>query len=197
MRIALRARRSTRPILRWAQFSLWVAGIAALGYCLFEVGAGWLYQARESRGFDLAIQKDQPRSDRASPGAGALIGRLQIPRLGMTVMVVEGVDENELRRGAGHIPGTTPPDQHGNVAIAAHRDTFFRPLRNIRRNDTIQLTTLHGVYKYRVVSTAVVKPDDVQVLDSTSRDTLTLITCYPFYFVGAAPERFIVRAARS
>jgi sortase A len=112
-------------------------------------------------------------------------------------MIVEGVTEPELRLGSGHIPGTALPGERGNVAIAGHRDTVFRPLRSIQANDFIQLVTLDGRYGYRVVSTQIVGPSDVQVLNPTRRDTLTLVTCYPFYFVGPAPKRFIVRAVRS
>ena len=111
-------------------------------------------------------------------------------------MVVEGVDERDLKRAAGHIPGTALPGETGNIGIAAHRDTFFRPLRFIEKSDAITLRTLHGTYRYRVVSTKVVAPDDVQVLYPTGRDTLTLVTCFPFYYIGAAPHRFIVTARR-
>ena len=111
-------------------------------------------------------------------------------------MVVQGVSAGDLRRAAGHIPGTALPGEPGNVGIAAHRDTFFRPLRLIAPNDTITLTTLQGAYRYRVVSTEIVKPDAVDVLHPTSRDTLTLVTCFPFYYVGSAPQRFIVHAER-
>jgi sortase A len=101
-----------------------------------------------------------------------------------------------LRRAVGHIAGTALPGQTGNIGIAAHRDTFFRPLRNIRRDDVITLTTLGGEYHYRVVSTKIVDPNDVAVLNSDGKEILTLVTCYPFYFIGSAPNRFIVRAAR-
>ncbi len=110
--------------------------------------------------------------------------------------MAEGVDTLTLRRAAGHIPGTALPGQPGNVGIAGHRDRFFRPLRNIRRNDIITLTTLLGEYRYRVVSTKIVSPSDVGVLDPSVNEILTLVTCYPFYFVGSAPSRFIVRAER-
>ena len=99
--------------------------------------------------------------------------------------------------GPGHIPGTPLPGEAGNVAIAGHRDTFFRPLRLIRKNDTIILTTDRGEDQYHVVSTSIVRPDEIQVLYPTGRDTLTLVTCYPFDYVGPAPNRFIVRAERS
>src|SRR5260370_589049 len=96
----------------------------------------------------------------------------------------------------GHIPGTAVPGQTGNVGISGHRDTFFRPLRNIRQNDTITVTTLVGEYRYRVVSTKIVGPSDVAVLGRSGKEILTLVTCYPFYFVGSAPDRFVVRAER-
>ena len=112
-------------------------------------------------------------------------------------MILEGTDDVTLRRAVGHIPGTSLPGQKGNVAIAGHRDTFFRGLRNIHRGDAITLTTLKGSYRYRVDSTEVVDPQDAEVLYESDDATLTLITCYPFYFVGSAPRRFIVRAHKS
>jgi sortase A len=111
--------------------------------------------------------------------------------------VAEGVDKLTLRRAVGHIPGTGMPGEPGNVGLAAHRDTFFRPLQNIRRGDAITLTTLAGEYRYRVVSTKIVSPLDVGVLDPSGSEVLTLVTCYPFYFIGPAPSRFIVRAERA
>jgi sortase A len=101
-----------------------------------------------------------------------------------------------LRHAVGHIPGTPLPGQQGNVGLAGHRDTFFRGLRNIQKDDEITLTTLHGSYRYRVDSTRIVRPEDTKVLAATADDFLTLVTCYPFYFVGPAPKRFIVRAHR-
>ncbi len=125
-----------------------------------------------------------------------LIGRIDIERLGVSVIVIEGSSPTVLRRAAGHIEGTALPGQPGNVGISAHRDTFFRPLRNIRKNDVITLTTPNGEYRYRVLSTQVVNPRDIAVLSPNGDQVLTLVTCYPFYFVGPAPKRFIVRAAR-
>lgn len=129
-------------------------------------------------------------------GRSAVIGRLAIPRLGVEVMVREGADESTLRRAVGHIPGTALPGAPGNVALAAHRDTFFRPLRNIRKDDAIDLQTEYGTYRYLVRSTKIVSPRDVEVLKASSTDTLTLVTCYPFYYIGSAPKRFIVRATQ-
>jgi sortase A len=141
-------------------------------------------QAAQSAGDPTGL-RDQ-RSDRPH----------EIARLGLSVIIIEGDDGKTLRRAAGHVRGTALPGQLGNVGITAHRDTFFRPLRNIQLDDVITLTTLQGEYRYRVVSTKVVRPADVAVLDSTGGEILTLVTCHPFYFVGAAPNRFIVRAER-
>jgi sortase A len=124
------------------------------------------------------------------------IGRLEIPRLQLTVMVREGADEGTLRRAVGHIPGTALPGRIGNVGLAGHRDTFFRPLRDIHKGDAIDLQTESGTYHYVVRSTEIVGPRDVGVLAASGGETLTLVTCYPFYYVGSAPKRFIVRAAQ-
>lgn len=125
-----------------------------------------------------------------------LVGRLSIPRLRVSSVVREGVGEDTLRIALGHIPGTAMPGQEGNVGLAGHRDTIFRPLRDIRKNDLIQLETVHGNYTYQVESTAIVKPEDVSVLKAIDRPVLTLVTCYPFYYVGSAPDRFIVKAVQ-
>ena len=108
----------------------------------------------------------------------------------MKVMVMEGDQSHTLRLGAGHIPGTP-------MAIAGHRDTFFRPLKDIKVADKIRVTTPENITEYRVVSTKIVGPDDTWVLEDKSEDKLTLITCYPFYYVGPAPKRFIVEAVKN
>jgi len=123
-----------------------------------------------------------------------LIGRIKIPRLGINAMVREGAGEETLRTAIGHIPETALPGISGNVGIAGHRDTFFRPLRNIKHDDRITLETERGTYQYEVQSVQIVKPQDVSVLAPTKSPTLTLVTCYPFYYVGSAPKRFIVHA---
>jgi sortase A len=109
-------------------------------------------------------------------------------------MVVQGDSPSILQRAVGHLPGTALPGEAGNVALAGHRDTFFRPLRDIRSGDAITFKTLDGAFRYHVESTTVVPPSDVSSLRSLGGRTLTLITCFPFYYVGAAPDRFIVRA---
>jgi sortase A len=124
---------------------------------------------------------------------GAPIGRLDIPRLQLSVMVLEGTDQWTLNQGAGHIEGTSMPGI-GNFAVAAHRDSFFRSLKDISGNDTIVITTAGGSYRYRVEDTRIVEPADTAVLHASASPTLTLVTCYPFYYLGHAPKRFVVRA---
>jgi sortase A len=111
-------------------------------------------------------------------------------------MVLEGDSAHTLTRGVGHIPGTALPGESGNVGLAGHRDTFFRALRNIRDGDEVVVTTLQGCYRYRVVSSEIVSPNETRVLYASAIPSVTLVTCYPFYFVGSAPKRFIVHANR-
>jgi len=196
--------------VRWLQRLLFAGGVSMLGYCGFVLADAWIFQKGERLELDRLVTERQEADGRArrtaSPASlknappptvtGGLIGRIEIPRLGLSVMVIEGTSRTTLRRAAGHIPGTALPGHSGNVGISGHRDTFFRPLRKIQQNDIIMLTTLFGEFRYRVVSTKVVGPDDVAVLDPSGNEVLTLVTCYPFYFVGSAPDRFIVRADR-
>lgn len=119
---------------------------------------------------------------------------LRIPELELEVPVLAGVDELTLNRGAGHIPGTAAPDGAGNIGIAGHRDGFFRPLHAIEVGTLVELVTLAEVRQFRVADVSIVDPTEVGVLADTARTTLTLVTCYPFWFVGSAPQRYIVRA---
>jgi sortase A len=169
-------------------------GIACLGlYGFFTVQAYYQQQALEQ-------QLYQPLKPIAPPAAGPargrtlkegdLFGRLEVPRLNMSVMVMEGYKDKTLRLGAGHIPGTP-------LAIAGHRDSFFRPLKDIKLYDRIRFTTPEETTEYRVVSTRIVAPTDTSVLDHESDDKLILITCYPFHYIGPAPKRFIVEATKN
>jgi len=119
---------------------------------------------------------------------------LTIPRLNVAVPVFIGTDPITLNRGAGVVDGTARPGEVGNVAISAHRDSFFRPLEHIAVGDVINLKTLDREQRYAVTDIKIVDPLDVDVLDPTDEPMLTLITCYPFHFVGYAPDRFVVRA---
>jgi sortase A len=190
--------RRTRKLV---QRALTVVGTVILGYCMAVFLDAKFYQASEAREFDkkLHSQADSKpivlSSIAAVPKHG-VVGSLQIPRVGVSVIVVEGSDDSDLKRAVGHIPGTALPWNSGNVGLAGHRDTFFRPLRSIQRDDSITMTTLQGEYRYRVVSTGIVGPDDTQVLYPTGHDSLTLVTCFPFEYIGSAPKRFIVHAER-
>ena len=191
------ARKPLKRVLRWSQRSLLVIGVSMLAWCGYVLGDTWTFQRAEQHQFErLRVDRIATTFAIPPPAAGGLIGRIDIPRLHLSVVVIEGTGGATLRRAVGHIRGTAMPGHQGNVGLSGHRDTFFRPLRNIRRADVITLTTLDGEYRYRVVSTTVVAPSDVAVLDSDGREILTLVTCYPFYFVGAAPKRFIVQAKR-
>lgn len=128
--------------------------------------------------------------------SGDAIGTLEIVRLGLSGVVVEGDSDAVLDRAIGHLPDTPLPWKDGNSALAAHRDTIFRPLKGVRLGDVLRLRTPHGDFDYRVTDTLIVKPEEVWVLDPTPVTTLTLISCWPFNYIGNAPERFIVRAER-
>lgn len=119
---------------------------------------------------------------------------LNIERLAIQVPVYDGADENNLNRGVARVLGTARIDGMGNLGIAGHRDGFFRPLQDVENGDVIELMTPDGLVRYEVVKTHVVNPDDVEVLAPTAERTITLVTCFPFYFVGDAPQRFIVKA---
>jgi sortase A len=194
----------THYLLRWCRNTLLTAGVLILGYCGYVLLDARLYQASETRNFQEQIKDSTPipasdgsvREASFHPDAGKPLGEIELTRVGVTAMILEGTDDRTLRRAVGHVPGTPLPGQPGNVAIAGHRDTFFRALRNVRQNDEITLMTLQGSYRYRVDSISVVGPEATQVLDNTGGDFLTLVTCFPFYYVGPAPRRFIVRAQR-
>jgi LPXTG-site transpeptidase (sortase) family protein len=130
----------------------------------------------------------------ALPAAGSPIGRLNIPSIDLSVMVLNGTDEWVLNQAVGRIEGTALPGKSGNLGIAGHRDRHFRVLRKIREGDEITLTTTQGTFRYGVANTQIVNPADTRVLKPSSQPCLTLVTCYPFYYVGNAPKRFIVKA---
>jgi sortase A len=144
-----------------------------------------LWSPERVQGFQASLTED----------FAAPLAVLRVPRIGLEVPVLEGTDEPALNRGVGHIAGTPRPGQPGNVGIAGHRDGFFRGFKDIAIGDAIDLETLAGTDRYTIESLTIVTPDRVDVLAPTSSPTLTLVTCYPFYFVGSAPQRFIVRAS--
>ncbi|MGH9253011.1 MAG: class D sortase [Vicinamibacterales bacterium] len=131
-----------------------------------------------------------------TPRAGAPIGLLEIPRLGLTSIVVEGDDPASLRVAAGHLPDTPFPWESGNSAVAGHRDTDFAPLEGIGPGDIVHFATADRRLDYVVRATRIVEPTDISVLAATDQPMLTLITCYPFRYIGATPKRFVVHAER-
>jgi len=193
--------------LKWAHRALFACAILLLGYCGFALADAWTFQRRESEYLDRQLrdrraanggtpQAESSASARGEPAAtpDGLIGRIEIPRLLLSSVVVEGIGRTTLRRVVGHIPGTALPGQAGNVGLAGHRDTLFRPLKDLRIKDEIRFSTLSGDFKYVVESLLIVEPDNVGVLAPSSENVLTLVTCYPFFYIGAAPKRFVVRA---
>ena len=196
-----------RRMLKWGQRGFFGCAVLLLGYCGFSLVDAWIFQKRESQVLDRLLRERQMASQGATkpepsaapqsvPAAAAdgLIGRIEIPRLLLSAVVVEGVDKTTLRRAVGHIPGTAMPGRTGNVGLAGHRDTFFRSLKDVKIKDEVEFSTLAGNFKYEVESLKVVDPDNVGVLAPSGHNVLTLVTCYPFYFVGPAPKRWIVRA---
>jgi sortase A len=125
---------------------------------------------------------------------GSVLGRIEVRRVGISALILEGVAGSTLRRGVGHVAGTALPRWAGNVGLAGHRDTVFRGLKDIRKGDLVALETMEGTFRYAVDWTQVVEPRDVGVLAASDRPELTLVTCYPFFYVGPAPHRFVVRA---
>ena len=190
----------TRVLLKWLERSLLAFGLALGLWC-----AVVLVRAHQTQNIPppkvTVTQTVLPGTTTSSPAPvpaparGTWIARLEIPSVTLATTVLEGTDDGTLSRGSGHIEDTPFPGQEGNVGIAGHRDTVFRPLRHIHLGDEMKLTTADRVYHYKISKTLIVTPDDVYVLDPTAQPTLTLVTCYPFDFIGHAPRRFIVQAA--
>lgn len=214
-------RRHAYFVLSLLQAAFFFVGLAALGYWGYsmlekqavQAYGDWAFEqelsGRENSVKDylgsLIGRKPEPTPSTTNPEATlpsprlsvpneTWKARIQIPRVEIEAVVHHGVDKGTLRRAVGHIPGTALPGQPGNVGLAAHRDTFFRGLRNIKEDDVIIVETQEGVFHYEVDSTRIVSPNRVDVLDATGEPTLTLVTCYPFNYVGKAPKRFIVHA---
>ena len=181
---------------------LLLAGVLALDVWIWSHAAPALFEAWQEREFDQQQKQSEaapvPPEIRSGPQRNDTLGRLTIPRLHLRAVVREGDGEDTLSLALGHIPSTALPGQAGNIAIAGHRDTVFRGLRNIRKNDLIVIETRSGKYSYRVDGMEVVKPSNVSVLNASATNAreLTLVTCYPFYYIGAAPDRFIVKASQ-
>lgn len=176
----------------WLEWLLLGIGLGCLGTYTYETVEARRFQAKQAVEFARAAHTDAPVNVRI----GGLVGMLDVPRLNLSTPVIEGDDDSTLRRAVGHLPDTPLPWQDGNSAIAGHRDGLFRPLKDIKVGDEIRFRSSRAEFRYRVVDTSIVQPDDVSVLRARPKRSLTLITCYPFYFVGNAPQRFIIHAER-
>lgn len=183
---------------------MWAAVLGSAAY-----GALYLYKAEGTRfvppvhAQQSASETDGPIVGRVTGNAyssagqvadGTVIGSVSVPKLKLKVAIVEGLTKDDLLRGVGHVPGSATAGGLGNMALAAHRDTFFRPIRNVAPGMDLLVDSAEGTYRYRVASTEIVTPEQVSVLDIGTVPELTLITCYPFNYIGAAPKRFIVHA---
>lgn len=184
----------------WPSLALCAAGIGLLSYCIGVTIDAHLFQRQLARRLATTGSSDSvssalggASSTRREAITSGLVGRLEIPRLGISAMVTEGISDQALGRGIGHVPDTAFPGERGNVGLAAHRDTYFRSLKDITKGDRIRLDTPDGVFSYVVEWAQVVDPNRVDLLEDTVGPALTLVTCYPFNWVGSAPKRFVVR----
>lgn len=211
---------TTRQLLLWLERSFLAAGVVLAAWSAAVLLEARYFQAipvpppatdSPLPGEGSTLEDEGPAPGARSPGSrgtagatsigsrppvdtGSWVARLDAPSVNMSATVLEGTDDRTLARGAGHIEETAFPGDAGNVGIAGHRDTIFRPVRNLRIGDPLVITTADRIYKYRIASTTIVDPEDVYVLDPADHPTLTLVTCYPFDYIGNAPRRFIVSA---
>lgn len=189
-----------RGLLTWLSSALIFGGASVLGWYYWTLHEAYTAQRRAKEWLNrtavVSRSASLPVFNKNSVRRGEVIGELNIPRLHISVMVFEGDDVQILKFGAGHIPGTAFPQGRGNIGIAAHRDTYFRPLHALQSYDRIELRTPAGTSHYSVTKTEIVSPSDVGVLSRAPGRDLTLVTCYPFYYVGSAPKRFIVHARK-
>jgi sortase A len=198
---ALRSR-DLKRMRKPAEYFLGAVAVIALGYCTAQYSAAAIHQSRQNERLD-ALRAQSAQLDKtlsATPSLAAdtagppPLGRIEIPSVGVSAIVEEGDSDATLAESVGHLTGTALPGQSGNVALAAHRDTYFRDLSDIQNGDEIFFTTATAIYKYRVSATVIVDPSDVGVLAPSTDSRLTLITCFPFHYIGPAPKRFVVVA---
>jgi len=191
----------SRLAFRVLERILLALGAALAAWCLFLVLRAEYYARMPIPPPPPAAISELPGENPLPPSAaggavpvGGWVARLESQALGLSATVLEGSDDDTLSRAAGHISETALPGEPGNIGIAGHRDTTFRPIRRIHMGDLLKLTTARRIFTYKVVKTSIVTPEDVEVLSPTEHPALTLVTCYPFEFIGHAPQRFIVRA---
>src|SRR4051794_37871680 len=196
-------------MLRAVQRVTFIAGLCLSSWPLFVSAESlWAQWSAERELTAMAAKVAVPRTDHQEaiiPGKagaaraatrprGSVLGRFEIPRLQLSYALLEGTDNRTLDKSIGHVEGTGLPGESGNISIAGHRNTHFRKLEWIRRGDDIVLTSPRGQYRYRVEWLRLFRPDDIEVIDAGHGPAITLITCFPFEYVGSAPLRYIVRA---
>jgi len=213
-----------RAVLKIAEVALWIVAASSLGYCAYRYSSAAVHQhrqrARLSAYIDLhgnshlhmtgldgnggaratlaSLSTTSSQTDSTSQTdpfvRNGLLGTIEIPRLAISSVVEEGVADATLWEAVGHIPGTAMPGEKGNSALAAHRDTYFRELGDVQIGDLIVFHSPYANFKYRVTSTQIVDGTATDALPDSTTPTLSLVTCYPFHYVGPAPKRFIVTA---
>ncbi len=189
--------KQSRRFLVWIQRFFFVTGAFALCYVALTLLNARLFQKAASDSLEQQIHAEEHLKasvPRLAAREGDVLGRIAIPRLGLKVAILQGTTSRTLRLGAGHIEGTALPGGSGNIGIAGHRDTFFRGLRGVRAGDEIQIQTPAGLSHYKVDWVQITAPNDTGILSITSGSSLTLVTCFPFSFIGSAPERYVVHA---
>ena len=187
-------------VRRWLARLLIAVGAAVLLWVAADQVLTMLYRRHYEAALESMRSVPATKAGETGPASLAIgepIGTLEIARVGLSGVVVEGDEDSVLDRAIGHLPDTPLPWNTGNSALAAHRDALFRPLKGVRLGDILRLKTPHGDFEYLVRETLIVKPDALWVLDPTPVSMLTLISCWPFNYIGPAPERFIVRAERT
>lgn len=186
--------------LTWLERALWSLAVVCLGWVGWSYSDAFLYQQWAEATFDGAVAATAPNAVSA-PGfeaaEGDPVARVRIPRLDLSVVVAEGTTSGVLRRAAGRLGRSAAPGSDGNVVVAAHRDSFFRPLEHVEIGDEVMLDGPEGSDVYTVEWTRVVDPSALEVTENPGYPALTLVTCYPFRYLGSAPQRFIVRARRT
>jgi sortase A len=197
---------------------LWTIAVVALGWFAYVQADAYFFQQDENRRMNALLRRSAesvalaekvaaPPTTEAAPDGGMaapttvahilrgdLVARIDIPRLKVSEAVIEGDDTDTLRHAVGHIPGTALPGEPGNIGLAGHRDSFFRKIGQLKDGDTLILETAHGTFSYHVTKRAIVAPSDTSVLNSTNEPALTLVTCYPFRYIGPAPKRYVITA---
>ncbi len=185
--------------IRWTRRVLLICGVLALSYVGLTLLDARIYQEKAGLTLEKQIHAQEEHETvhpKLAVKEGDVLGRIEIPRIGVSVIVLQGTTARTLRLGVGHIEGTALPGEPGDIGIAGHRDTYFRSLKDIRQKDEIQIQTAAGITRYEVDWIQITVPSDVAIVSPTSESALTLVTCYPFHYIGAAPERFVVHAHR-